>query len=574
MTTLCDPQLLVKFGILLGSYFCLRVPRAGLLDSAKAVVAGFLLGSFLGMAQCLATAEYISQSSRGATRNFEDAFRLSFEPQHLVSLVDPFYRRVIPGGFGIDHTIWGAGLFFGPILPFALGAVSQRDWWNRPVNRAITILFIGYAVLCLGYYFPPNRLSILIPIVNRMRWPMRWSLELCAVGPLLIGLAIDEVLRLMDQRRVFILSATGCALAAALQVLTPPTGVVLVSPQVVLAGHIVWWVLFGVLLALQAKGWRRAFGAVALAWTVVAGLGAVPMAQANRFSTPDLRQLCNQPLAAPVGEHERVLTLFRWTDRKSLGGNGNYAFNLPHQFGGRSATGYAYTFRWQTWQGGISDAGEVYDMEHVKKVYFDPENRGLLQLLRLGAIFAEPGDKDLLRKLEAHPDLEHVETTPWVAVYRHKGFREAAWFVKEVAIAGKSPTELILYQLKTPYQAICTMPEVGAAMHQKTYAAGKVASFHEHHDEIDIVVENPKDGFLVVNTTWHPDWKATANGRPVEIVPTNGGFMGIPVPGGSTQISLRFRPPWRLLIVPLTAGFWILLAAWVGGCIFALRKQA
>ena len=52
-------------------------------------------------------------------------------------------------------------------------------------------------------------------------------------------------------------------------------------------------------------------------------------------------------------------------------------------------------------------------------------------------------------------------------------------------------------------------------------------------------------GFIVVLDNFHPAWVAERNGKPSPLLRANGQYIAIPTPGGSQEITLRFRPEWR-----------------------------
>ena len=51
-----------------------------------------------------------------------------------------------------------------------------------------------------------------------------------------------------------------------------------------------------------------------------------------------------------------------------------------------------------------------------------------------------------------------------------------------------------------------------------------------------------KDRFLVLNEMYHPGWRATVDGVPTTIYPTNLVMRGILVPAGATTIELAYDP--------------------------------
>jgi len=62
-------------------------------------------------------------------------------------------------------------------------------------------------------------------------------------------------------------------------------------------------------------------------------------------------------------------------------------------------------------------------------------------------------------------------------------------------------------------------------------------------DRVAVRVDpSPEPRFLVLNEMYHPAWRATIDGRPAEIYPTNLVMRGLVVPADATTIELRYTP--------------------------------
>jgi hypothetical protein len=62
-------------------------------------------------------------------------------------------------------------------------------------------------------------------------------------------------------------------------------------------------------------------------------------------------------------------------------------------------------------------------------------------------------------------------------------------------------------------------------------------------DRVSIRVDaSREDRFLILNEMYHPTWRATVDGAPATIYPTNLVMRGILVPAGATAIELTYRP--------------------------------
>jgi hypothetical protein len=60
--------------------------------------------------------------------------------------------------------------------------------------------------------------------------------------------------------------------------------------------------------------------------------------------------------------------------------------------------------------------------------------------------------------------------------------------------------------------------------------------------EIDIEVDAPDGGFLVLNDVWHPWWRAEVDGRPADILKANVLFRAVPVGPGTHRVHFTFEP--------------------------------
>jgi hypothetical protein len=79
---------------------------------------------------------------------------------------------------------------------------------------------------------------------------------------------------------------------------------------------------------------------------------------------------------------------------------------------------------------------------------------------------------------------------------------------------------------------------------------------------IDVRVNAPEAGYLVLSETWYPGWSAAVNGQRAPIEPVNGVFRAVPVPAGASEVQLRYWPPswtWGLIMLAGGAGLAVLL---------------
>lgn len=68
----------------------------------------------------------------------------------------------------------------------------------------------------------------------------------------------------------------------------------------------------------------------------------------------------------------------------------------------------------------------------------------------------------------------------------------------------------------------------------------KIVSYN--NTEIEIEVNAPKGGVLVLNDVWHPWWFATVDGMPAKILRANGIFRAVILPQGAQKVMFQFEP--------------------------------
>ncbi|MPZ38565.1 MAG: hypothetical protein GEU95_10940 [Rhizobiales bacterium] len=60
--------------------------------------------------------------------------------------------------------------------------------------------------------------------------------------------------------------------------------------------------------------------------------------------------------------------------------------------------------------------------------------------------------------------------------------------------------------------------------------------------EVDVDVDAPSGGILLLNDVWHPWWRATVDGRARKILRANGIFRAVAIPPGRHVVRFRFHP--------------------------------
>ncbi len=73
-------------------------------------------------------------------------------------------------------------------------------------------------------------------------------------------------------------------------------------------------------------------------------------------------------------------------------------------------------------------------------------------------------------------------------------------------------------------------------------AVGTARILRYANTRVDVEVEAPDGGFLVLNDAWHPWWHAEVDGRPARILKANVLFRAVPVAPGLHRVHFAFEP--------------------------------
>ena len=78
-------------------------------------------------------------------------------------------------------------------------------------------------------------------------------------------------------------------------------------------------------------------------------------------------------------------------------------------------------------------------------------------------------------------------------------------------------------------------------------------------DELVVDLEAARPAFLLQTESWYPGWEAALDGEPVPLMRADLVFRGVVVAAGSSRLVLRYRPSWRVALVPAALSWGTLL---------------
>lgn len=538
-----DLLLVVKIFAFVGFYAALRLDVRHVRKYLTSLAIAGALAFAIGVGQTIPSAELVVGSPRMGMGSNEF---YTCPPLLWLGFVYPFWT--LPWEvFEFSRVRVAGGFFVGPCA--LLGAAFAIRWF-RPLagpHRVLLGLFALYLGLALGDLWLPNGIVQKLPIFGAIRWPMRWMFEASCALALVSGFGLHLAFRDLSMGRGRGLTLAWVAVAGFLALINfpPPPGLATLS--VVMIG--VWAIGLSGVWRFAHAATAGIFLAVVFAWTCVALIANVPVAQQTRMAK--MTRLLDAPLTVGRDTDERVLFLARHAELVSAQKEGNLARSFPHQFGTRSVLGYVYRPPSQAWMDGFELDGLIYEKEADLARRFLSEQSTMLATLRVGHVVVFKNNRVLDDACAANPRLVLEAETDFYRIYRNTGFKAPAFLVRELRREENRDFIVSLgLHLEMPEQALI---EPGYDGPMSFSGAGSIANFHEHHDQIAFDVATTADAFVVVTTTYFPRWRATIDAQSVPLHRVNGSFMGLRIPPGTHAIRLEYRPTDHLMLLAISA---------------------
>ncbi|MGD8792531.1 MAG: YfhO family protein [Anaerolineae bacterium] len=160
-----------------------------------------------------------------------------------------------------------------------------------------------------------------------------------------------------------------------------------------------------------------------------------------------------------------------------------------------------------------------------------------------------------------------------VNVYRNEGALPRAFVVgRAIAAASHEDAWRLIHEAGfDPAQAVVVEGAAGGGAPAGA-GRGAVASIVRYEpDRIEIEVEAPAGGYLVLSDPFYPGWQVEVDGQPAELLRANYAFRAVAVPAGAQRVAMRFNPvTWR---VGLGISLVTMAGLVVGGGIALIRPR-
>ncbi len=168
----------------------------------------------------------------------------------------------------------------------------------------------------------------------------------------------------------------------------------------------------------------------------------------------------------------------------------------------------------------------------------------------------------------AHPDLIERARIGGVFVYENTRARPRAWIVRRVDEAN-TQAEAIAWLSARDLSSEAVV-EGGAALRLEIDSSEARIMMREP-DRVLVSARGP--GLLVLSEVAERDWRASIDGAPTPIYPTNGVLRGVYLPEGQHQIEFIYDPIVVKAAVAASGIGWIGLAGWRVGSLVRARKR-
>ncbi|MCC6887492.1 MAG: hypothetical protein IT536_03065 [Hyphomicrobiales bacterium] len=535
-------------------------PLRTLRQSLPALAVMLIVGVALTAAPMLLTVQFAALSNRPAI-TLDEAMLGSLHPAALAQLA-------VANIFGSHRSdYWGPNAATEPLVALTDDSFNYLFVGMAPMVLLIwfgiaggafrrgRVLFAAAAALALAYalgrYTPVfGWMFDWLPGVSRFRRPVDASFVLVAMLSLICGaLLADYVRDGLPRARALAIATVTIACAAALA-----AGIAFAA-RTGHAADALWSVLIGLalagaviaLLTAARSAWARGMAAVAV--TAIAVGELLWWNTAFRLNAEPRRHYA--VLERPSGAAAEALALVERAVREQRNGGerprveilglGGAWQNLAMVRGVEAVNGYN-PLRIGRYDRLIAPGETNWSLDARRfPASFDGYDSALARTVGLEYVLLG-GPIEELPHLPRRPDAQVLRAGPEVWVYRLRKPSPRLSFTRRVqvvdadavgALALATTSDRVLLDAKTPPLAYYADGED---------AGGMARMIRWQPDRIEVEVQSPRGGVLVLHESDYPGWVAEIDGRRVPILRADILFRAVEVPAGDHYVVFRYAP--------------------------------
>jgi hypothetical protein len=559
----------VLAGFVVADVGAAREPRARLIALLPALTAASITGAILIAGPLIMVYLFVQDSSR-ADIPFATAVRGSLHPASLLTaVVGDLY-----GALDQKVDYWGpysetwdranqtlsqnmSQIYTGALpalLLLTIGLVRGHAW-HRDI-RYFTIALASVTIYALGAFTPVFGLIFeVVPGVHLFRRPADATFLMGGLMAIVGGYLVHR----LAQGTIPAASRATAKIEAFLVIALFATGAGIASAH----GHLADSMKP---LAIAAVCMAGAAGAAVLVVRLAPWQAWASILAAGAFATADLaiNNGPNESTALPMARYD-ILKLdtgnetirFLKTrlapvpnsprrDRVELVGLGFEWPNASMVHGFENILGYN-PLRLRSASEGIG-AGEIaagWDQRHFSPLFPSYRSR-LADLLGMRFIASgvpiewidkrlQPGDLKFLARTADAFLYENPRALPRVMLATNWRIADFDALIKTGQWPQFDPEQTVLLDHAPPIHTRLAEPAT-------FQAAGTVAISHYENTVVGVDVVATKASFVVLNSMWHPWWRATVDGKPADILKANVIFGAVRVPAGRHRVEFVFEP--------------------------------
>lgn len=132
-----------------------------------------------------------------------------------------------------------------------------------------------------------------------------------------------------------------------------------------------------------------------------------------------------------------------------------------------------------------------------------------------------------------------------VRVYENLEAQPHAWLAHDLRHVTRAQAMALLQERAVDFRQVALVENGNPIVSQPATGTTETVTITDYRAErIQLDVAAAADGLLVLSEIYSSGWRATVDGEPAEIHPTNLALRGIPMPSGAHRVELTYEAPW------------------------------